>query len=357
MGKRTDLGSSWSEVLANWCLGKSPPIPEHIGWEALGTLERLWPEYIDKILSSGQKGLGAIVPAIDLGITLAVCENLVGFDEVLKRMKQDERAAFSEAFFAAKLVRIGYSPILEPYLNGKRLDALVNVQDKQVYIEIITPEQSEIMKRDYIGINDLAKRLTEQNPGTSIDVYLLAEPTSDVLDTILNFVKGVADSQYNTTLEIPDIAFLRYVPCGLQEQPSPFEPLANTSGPVLLVAGFSRKDGVISYASIHIPFTDKRAERLMSEEAGHFKPRETNLLVMDVSSIPDGFRRWTALIQCCFQPNINTRFGAVVFFARYVQIKNATVGTRWSVLRNPHAYRPLPESLLKDIMSLNDSSV
>lgn len=354
MGTRNDFGFNWSDVIVNWYLGKSPQIPGDTGWEALGALERLWPEYIDKILSEGQKGLAVMAPVINLGITLAVCKNLVGFDEVLRRMKQDERAAFSEAFFAAKLVKIGYVPVFEPELHGKRLDALVNVQDKKVYIEIITPEQSEMMKRNYAGMNDLAKRLIEQNPGTSIDIYLLVDPTSDVLDTILNFVKEVTDSQYNTTLEIPNIAFLRYVPYRLQEQPLPFEPIANTSDPVLLVMTFSMREGVKSRTVIHIPFTDKRAKRLMSDEADHFSPQEMNLLVMDVSSIPDGIRRWTPLIQRCVQPNRNKRFGAVVLFFCYFQ--DATIKTRLRVLRNPYAYRPIPERLLDDIMSLNDSS-
>lgn len=355
MARRSDFGLSWSEVVARWYFGSSPSIPTDIGWEALGALERLWPEYLDTVLREVTK-VNIMPKVIDIGITIEACENLVGFDKVLERMKRGEKAAFSEAFFAAELLKIGYALVLEPSLDGKQLDALVNVQDKQVYIEIMTPEPSKVMKQDYAGMNDLAKRLTEQNPGASIDVYLLAEPTSDVLDTILNFVKEVTDSQYNNTLEIQDIAFLRYAPCQLGEQPSPFEPVANTSDPVLLVAAFSMKDGVISRTSIHIPFTDKRVERLMSEEAGHFKPQEFNLLVMDVSSIPDGIRRWTALIQRCFKPNRNRRFGAVVLFARYVQIKDATIKTRWSVLLNPYAYRSLPERLLNDIMSLNDSS-
>ncbi len=373
MGTRTDFGFNWSEVVANWYLGKSPPIPEHIGWEALDTLERLWPEYIDKVLSKGHKGLAVMIPVVNRGIILAACERLVGFDEVLERMKQGEQSAFSEAFFAEELMKIGHIPVLGPRLCGKRLDGLVYVQDKQVYIEIMTPELSDVMKQAYSGMNDLADRLTTQNPGANIDVYLLAEPTSHVLDTILNFVKKIIDSQYNATLEIPDVAFLRYVPYRLQESPikkessdlhipmqllSPFEPVSNTLGlPILIVVCVTRKEGVISRVSIQFPLTDERAERLMIGEAHHFSHQEMNLLVMDVSGIPGGIRSWSALIQRRFQPKRNRRFGAVVLFASHMQIKNATVKTQWSVLQNPYAYRPLPESLLNAIMRLNDLSV
>jgi len=375
VGKRSDFGFSWSEVVANWYLGKSPLIPDDISWEALGALERLWTEYIDKILSKGHKGLAVMAPVIDLGIALKACENLVGFDKVLERMKQGEQAAFSELFFTAELVKIGYVPVLGPLLHGKRLDALVCVQDKQVYIEIITPELSDGMKQAYAGMHDLADRLREQNPGTNIDVYFLAEPTSDGLDTILNFVKEITDSQYNTTLEIPGVAFLRYVPCRLQESPvkqepsdshlpiqsSTFEPVSNTLGlPILTVigmAGRTGKAGVISRTNIRIPLTDERAERLMVGEAHHFSHQERNLLAIDVSRIPRGIRCWSALIQRRFQPNRNRRVGAVVLFVGHTQTESAIVKRRWSVLQNPYAYRPLPESLLNAIMRLNDSSV
>ena len=119
MGKRTDFGSNWTEVVANWFLGKSPPITDHTGWEALGTLERLWPEYINEVVSKGYKGPTVMSAVIDRGVTLAACENLIGFHEVLERMKQGERPALSEAFFAAELVKIGYVPEFGPWLDRK----------------------------------------------------------------------------------------------------------------------------------------------------------------------------------------------------------------------------------------------
>ena len=356
LGKRSDFGSSWSEVVANWYLGNSPAIPDDIGWNASDVLERLWPDYLDKVLSKGSENVYAMANLVDLGITLAACENLAGFDEVLGRMKKNERAAFSEAFFAAELVKIGYVPVFGPWLDGKRLDALVNVQGNWVYVEMITPEQSKSMKQAYVEMNDVAKRLTEQNLGAIIDVYLLAKPTPDISDTILGFAKGVTNSQYNTTLEISNIAFLRYVPSRLQAQPLPFDPVRNRLGPVLLASTVRMKDGITSRVTVQFPFTDKRAERLMDDKVSQFSRQEMNLLVIDVSSIPDGIRQWSALIKRRLRPEINRRFGAVVLFFRYFQIQDATIKTRWSVLRNPNAYRLMSESLLNAIMNFNDYS-
>lgn len=54
MAKRADFGSDWSEFVETWCLGIAPSMPSDLGWEALGVLERLWPEYLDSALVSGK---------------------------------------------------------------------------------------------------------------------------------------------------------------------------------------------------------------------------------------------------------------------------------------------------------------
>ncbi len=88
LGKRSDFGSNWSDFVAKWCSGVTPSVPCDEGWRALGIIERLFPEYLDKILTDGLKGIAFIAPMIDFGITLEACENLVGFDRLLSRMKK-----------------------------------------------------------------------------------------------------------------------------------------------------------------------------------------------------------------------------------------------------------------------------
>lgn len=83
MGKRIDFGFSWSEVVACRYFGSSPSIPEDIGWEALGALECLWPEYIDTVLPEATK-VNIIPGVIDIGITLGARENLVGVKRLIR---------------------------------------------------------------------------------------------------------------------------------------------------------------------------------------------------------------------------------------------------------------------------------
>jgi hypothetical protein len=348
MGKRADFGSNWSDFVTNWCSGVTPSIPCDEGWKALGIIERLYPEYFDKVLTDGLKGIAFIAPIIDLGITLEACENLNGFDRLLARIKKGEGATFSEAKFAAELVKLGYNPILEPQLGEKRLDALISVGGEKVYFEVITPETSDVMKTAYSEMRKLTQRIMKENKGMDVNIKLLTDLNTSISDSILAYLKTLSPSTENTHI-MPDIALIKY--STFAPKPLSFECEQNDLEPSeLFVASFSRtEDGIKTRINVGTSITDERAQRLMRTEAEHFSREEINILVMDVSKIPNGIRCWLPLIRRRFQPHINRRFGAVVLFSCYI---SAGVSWRSSVLTNPHACRQPPKNLIDELASM-----
>lgn len=350
MGKRADFGSNRTDFIANWCSGVAPSIPAEQGWGAIGVLERLWPEYLDKVLAGGAKGIAIMTPMIDLGITLEACENLVGFDKLLARMKKGEEAASREAKFAAQLVKLGYKPELEPILNGKCLDTLISVGGEKVYFEIITPDTCDVMKTAYSEMRSLVQRISKENTGMDVNIKLLTDLNPSISDSILAYLKTLSPSTENTH-KMPDVALIKY--STFAPAPLSFEHKQNdVELPGLFVASLNRtEDGIKTRTNVGVSITDERAQRLMSAEAHHFSNKETNILVMDISRVPAGIRCWSPLIQRRFQPNINRRFGAVVLLAGYI----ATAGIiswRCSVLQNQYAYKQPPKCLLDDLVKL-----
>jgi hypothetical protein len=77
-----------------------------------------------------------------------------------------------------------------------------------------------------------------------------------------------------------------------------------------------------------------------------------NILVMDVTRIVSSLNAWSQLIEKCFQPNQNRRFGAVGLFFTGITDEKMGPSEQWKVVRNPYAYKPLPESLLQTILML-----
>src|SRR5260370_19662614 len=143
IGHRHDFGKDWAEVVNDWCLETPLPVPSENAWEALGALEQLWPERLGEVLTRTQKVNFVMAHVIDDGLTLAACQNLNGFEGVLSRMKIGEQAALSEMRFAAALVHLGYQPVLDTDHHGKRPDALIIAENKEIFIDVITPEMSE----------------------------------------------------------------------------------------------------------------------------------------------------------------------------------------------------------------------
>ncbi|MBN2295526.1 MAG: hypothetical protein JXM70_24060 [Pirellulales bacterium] len=350
MGKRVDFGLNWYDFLEKWCSGVTPSVPCEEGWRALGIIERLFPEHLDKVLAGGLKGIAFIAPMIDFGITLEACENLVGFDRLLSRMKKEEGAAFSEAEFAAALVKLGYNPILEPQLGKKCLDALISVGSEKVYFEIITPNTCDVMKTAYSEMQSLTQRIMKENTGMDVNIKLLTDLNPSISDSILAYLKTLSPSTENTH-KMPDVALIKY--STFAPQALSFEHKQNdVELPELFVAGFNRtENGIKTRTNVGVSITDERAQSLMRAEADHFSNEEINILVMDISRVPAGIRCWSPLIQRRFQPNINRRFSAVVLLSSCIEATG--ISRHCSVLQNQYAYKKTPKCLLDNLGKLD----
>ena len=70
----------------------------------------------------------------------------------------------------------------------------------------------------------------------------------------------------------------------------------------------------LTSANVQHSMSDARAARLLEAEAKHFSKEEANLVVMDITRMPNGIKAFAPLVQRRFQPGLNRRFGAVALF-------------------------------------------
>lgn len=312
-------------------------------------VERLWPERLDEELASNRRGLPFVVDLVDIGLTLRACEHFEGFAEVLSRVKKRQKGARSELRIAAALLQLGYRPVLEPRVKGKRLDTLISDQGNDIYFEVTAPQHSEGVRQALEGMNTLASSLTEQNPGTNIDVYLLSDPVPHAVQALLDYVHSLTSPSSETVHELQGIAFVRYEV--YRAEVTAFQPINEHVGDAsLVVAGARRQKEQDARASVQLPFTDERAANLMSRELSHFSAEEINVLVVQVSQVIGGMKGRVPLIQRRFQPRIDRRCGAVVLVETLLQGNG--MGLESTVLENPHAHRRPPATLLKGLGNL-----
>ena len=348
MGERSDFGQSWTDIVQDWCLGVAPSIPHSVGWAALGALERLWPERLDEFLNSRQRGSAVIVPLIDDGLTIEGCESLAGFDKVFTRWKGGDRGARSELKFAAALVGLGYSPMLEPDLEGKVLDAVISVAEDNVYFEVATPEYSDAVQQAFQAMKALSTRLAQQNPGAKMSIHLLTEPLPEVRDKIADYVRTLAPPTKAHVGVLQGVAHVRIAPAGVR-LPTLQRPGEAARSPLICSATVVRKDAVWGRADVCLPISDDRAERLLHRELSHFHRQSTNVLVLESSQVIGGMKSWVPLVKRRFQPNMNRRCGAVVLSQSLMTVTPPAVGLNTLVLRNQYAYRPVPAPLLHQL--------
>ena len=135
-----------------------------------------------------------ISPAIEKGVVLSACEKLTGFENVMRRLKTGERSAYSELLFAARLVKIGFQPVLEPRSGSGVLDTLIPTSTGKVYCEVIAPETSDAIREIKTAASTLAGTLKEQNAGRRVEVLLLVDFDEDSANRVAEAVKVRPDS-------------------------------------------------------------------------------------------------------------------------------------------------------------------
>jgi hypothetical protein len=351
---RSTFGKDISEFKKNWCLGQPLPIPDERAWDALGELESLWPESLKDFLQKGVSGILSVAPLVHIGLLFAACKNLEGFNGVLRRVKTGQHSGLSELTLAAGLIKAGYDPTLEPELNEKMLDARISVDGRPIYFEAVAPERSDEFVEVIKGATLLAEGLVKQIGFKSLELNMACEP-ADVSTGTQQEIVGLVHSGDTLEKEISDKIFLRSGPFNPVITITPFHwkldaPILGTNRSIVSNAGGSA-------VTVRFPFGDNRAQRLMEAETHHFSRDEINSLVMDLSRVQSGFDWWEPLIKRRFQPNINTRFGGVIFFREGFFVHDANMMNDWHVLPNPHAIHKLPEELMGRIAGLNKQSL
>jgi hypothetical protein len=223
--------------------------------------------------------------------------------------------------FAAKFRRAGFRPFFDVEVGGRRLDLAVDVDGVMVYIEVVTPEKSDVDK-DALARVERARDSFGPREGEYRKVELHTFPTDDV-------VAAVRDALERTELGM--------------------------SGEIPQVARWRRERALDPGGRCEFswPSNEFRAERLISSEYHHFAAQVPYILVANVSATllsPDG---WSAAFERAFQPTRNRKLGATVAYEDFVAAADFRWGSALSIRVNPFATHPIPERLIVAVRSMH----
>jgi len=275
-----------------------------------------------------------------------------GFAGLLARFRQGERAAFSEANYAAALARIGCSPELEPVLGAGRLDTVVDWHGTRIYSEVISPERAEGIAKVQTDVQALAVGIRDALKGSTVEVLLETDLTPEVHQAIVAAAPGLSLD------EVPRIEGLATMVRRSSTLPVQVGPTLPSKGdtPIIAAASASIEAGIGTAGIVRMSILDERARRLLAAELHHFARETHNVLAIDITGVPVSPKNWAPLIRRSFQPGQNRRIGAVIFFSRGLLGDPITTREQWAIVPNPHAYHPIPSDFLAQISSLDESA-
>jgi hypothetical protein len=346
-----DVTANWDQFVAECCAGSLPfESPDEVQ-RAISTLRRMWPERLDEIQAQGD-GPAGMGPAIALGQDLGRCEFLAGFPAILARLRGGEKAAMAEIEVASAFVTHGLVFELEPPLAGKTLDSVVRIGSDAVYVEVIAPETSEAMIEAYRDLKDVAVAIVQRRAGVHVDVLLAADPQANKQRILAATGSLPADGWIR---RLPDVGLAFATPIASGPMTIPPRIKSPETAPTLYNFHARVEQKTCTSATVASPMQDERATRLLTAELHHFSKTECNALIVCVTNVPGGLTWWEPLVRRWFQPQRNTRVGAVVLYDAAVVGSPMHVSRRWRVIENAYALRPIPQAFLDALRGMGDS--
>lgn len=348
MNLPSELGS-WDHFVAEWCHGTPPGFPPAEAAVALNTLKRYRPDFFGPRMYV--KARSNVLIGIDQGRVLQACERMFGFDRILPRIRRGDRSAISEAEYAAALASLGHEPELEPKVGTAVLDNVVFWEGLPIYTEVIAPDTAKAIVGAQTEMQGLAESIADGSPGLATEVLLETDITAETRATILGLIR---DHPGNCEMRLEGLATLAARPATAPlELLGPNHIQYDGSMPVLASSVERSRDGVGTTATVRMPLSDHRAQRLLRKELHHFSRSTRNILAIDTGDLTVGPRDWAPLIRKSFQPDLNRRIGAVVLFARAL-VSFSDLRQFWTVIPNEYAYQPIPPAFLARVSGLDE---
>ena len=216
--------------------------------------------------------------------------------------------------------------------------------DPWTYVEVTVASRNSAAQTAILrSLERLGDLVRECAGNYALEVYLHREPEAGELDLIEDQIR-----QY--THVYPELAEIE-LPSGLgtlywNQQPPGAVVLDNHGElyrPGLAIASAAAGDGEHRHILVRWPYTDMRAEDMLTAEARQLPADGPGIVMIQVSGAVGAMKVWRPIIENRFRPTMHTRVSAVCLFRS--SIIPADAGESWEpecqIILNPYARAPL----------------
>lgn len=308
------------EIEREW--GATAPFPE-IVVDAFERAERvLGRDWIEstRLIPGGQvSGPSALLKVVSMGGQLSVLEAVKGAERLVAKLKSHDSSAEAE-LTAMHLLHgrnkeseIEYEP---DTANGRKSDFRIRLPGEGwTYVEVTRPNISEARQRLMVILNQIIGLVREIQREFALEVFFRREPEDSEIEKLLDRARQFCAKGLNQREEVDDLALLilsDVTPGQIVPQQETGDHATPRLGAAMTVVGTGEPR---RHVVARIPYSDKRADKFLSNEAAQLSKNHPGLIMVDASGEPTTFSSWGAVLARRFQPSIHTRVSGVCLFA------------------------------------------
>jgi hypothetical protein len=183
-----------------------------------------------------------------------------------------------------------------------------------------------------------------------LEVFLKRDASDEELDYIEEKIKEQHEHAGQIEIELPSglgTLYWNHHPPGTVV----LDDHGETYTPRLGSTGAAMGDGYHRHILVRWPFTDMRAEAILTAEAKQLPTDAAGVVMIQTSGAVGAMNAWRTLIQRRLQPTMHTRVSAVCLFTS--AIRASENGEVWrpecKIILNPHARFPLPSWIAQQL--------
>jgi len=308
------------EIERDW--GATGPFPEVVvdAFErAEQTLGRDWVVSTRSVSGGQVRGPSPLLAVVSMGGRLTALEAVEDATKLVAKLKKHDISAESELtamhllYVRNKKAEIEYEPNGR---NGRKVDFRIRIADKDwTYVEVTRPNISEARERLTSILERITSLVGEIRRQFALEVYFRREPDDQEIEGLLNRIRQFCADSTSKRQEVGALALLIFsdvTPGQVTLYQEPGDHTIPRLGAAQTIVGTGEpKRHVVA----RIPYSDKRADAFLRNEAAQLPKNHPGLVMVDVSGEPTAFSSWGAILARRFQPNIHRRVSGVCLFA------------------------------------------
>ena len=309
-------------------------------------------------------GFASFLGVYLLGKRVAIVRGSDGFEKLVARLRQNDRAAHSELaaidLLHSRRHDLGTEIEFEPEVAvGDRIrhpDFRIRCPgDSWTYVEVTQLHRSNASNFASTLLHRLCQTLMAIPHAFILEVILLRYPSAAEETKIVQLAHDLCQTADEQRRHIEHVAWLVRKPDGDASSIVPMV-IEGDSEPRMAMAQASRGAGAVDrQVIVRIPFADQRAEDVLTAEAKQLPKNESGLVMIDVTGQPTALDSWPPFVTRRFTPKLNTRIAGVCLFMHAIHGSSGWMSTV-KLVTNPHARVPVAPWIMDVVGEIREES-